>query len=107
MPSAGFYAKYGHRLAGFTNEFVVRDAGTLLCTGCRAVSTARSLDVLELRRLEGASDPDDLLAVVAVRCPMCGARGSLVLQYGPTASADHMDVLRAIEDPPPPTGVEV
>jgi hypothetical protein len=28
MPSAGFYAKYGHRLAGFTNEFVTLRRGS-------------------------------------------------------------------------------
>ena len=37
------------------------------------------------RRLEGASDPDDMISVVAVTCPRCGTGGTLVLKYGPTA----------------------
>jgi hypothetical protein len=92
---------------GFAHEFVVREAGTVLCTACRNVSSARSLDVQQFRRLEGASDPDDMLAVAAARCPSCGSPGTIVMQYGPAASADHMDVLHLLEDPPPPSPTDV
>lgn len=51
-----------------------------------------------LRRLEGASDPDDMLAVVAVQCPECGRRGTVTLGYGPAASPPDGDVLRALDD---------
>jgi hypothetical protein len=50
-----------------------------------------------LRRLEGASDPDDLVAVVGLVCPVCGARIAAVLHYGPTASAAEADVLAALD----------
>src|SRR4051812_4745505 len=46
-------------------------------------------------RLEGASDPADMMMVVPTTCPECGARGSLILHYGPTASAEEADVMSA------------
>jgi hypothetical protein len=51
-----------------------------------------------LRRLEGASDPDDMLAVVALECGVCGVSGTMVLGYGPAASDIDGDVLRALQD---------
>ena len=59
------------------------------------------MPVLELRRLEGASDPDDMLAVVAVECANCGLRGSLVLNYGPTATEDDCRRARSGSDDAP------
>ena len=47
----------------------------------------------EIRRLEGASDPDDMLAVVALECPVCSMKGTIVLHFGPEASAEELDVL--------------
>lgn len=43
------------------------------------------------------SDPDDMLMIVAVTCPVCGARGTLTLGYGPIASIEDTDVLRDIQ----------
>ena len=51
-----------------------------------------------LRRLEGASDPAEMMAVVAITCPRCEARGVLVLGYGPAAAVEDSDVLRALDD---------
>ena len=51
-----------------------------------------------LRRLEGASDPDDMMAVVALECGVCGAAGTMVLGYGPSATAADSDVLRSLRD---------
>jgi hypothetical protein len=55
-----------------------------------------------MHRLEGASDPADMLAAVAATCPTCGTRGVLVANYGPEAMIEDADVLRALESPPPP-----
>ena len=49
------------------------------------------------RRVEGASDPADLALVTTVECPHCGARGALILRYGPEASEDEADLLTALE----------
>jgi hypothetical protein len=54
--------------------------------------------VSALARVEGASDPDDMAAVVAVTCPRCSARATLVVKYGPEASAADADVLLALPD---------
>lgn len=64
---------------GFEGEFAVRDDGTI------------------------ASDPADMLAVAALVCANCGTRGTLVLNYGPLASAEDAAVLRELDEPPPPS----
>lgn len=53
-----------------------------------------------LGRAEGVSDPDDMLAVVAVTCPNCGTPGTVVLGYGPESSEDDAEVLLALQSPP-------
>jgi hypothetical protein len=72
---------------GIDTQFVPGPgAGCLRCTSCASVSTASEFTVIEERRLEGASDPDDLVLVVAASCPVCRAGGAMVLGYGPEAS---------------------
>jgi hypothetical protein len=51
-----------------------------------------------LRRLVGASDPDDMLSVIAVSCPRCQARGTLVLGFGPNASGTEAAVAKQLRD---------
>lgn len=68
---------------------------------CGAESPAAEATVDALLRTEGASDPDDMAAVVGLTCPRCSARGTIVLAYGPAASAEDTDVLVALPDPPP------
>ena len=65
----------------------------MLCFTCRNESPASALRVETLRRLEGQSDPDDLLAVVPLTCPHCSTRGTLVLHYGPESTPEEADVL--------------
>jgi hypothetical protein len=55
--------------------------------------------VTDIRRTEGASDPDDMLAVVALTCPRCQTRAAAVLGYGPEAAEDDADVLRTLPAP--------
>ena len=52
-----------------------------------------------MRRTEGVSDPDDMLAVVALTCPQCGAAATAVLGYGPEAAEDDSEVLRTLQTP--------
>jgi hypothetical protein len=84
---------------GYTAQFGARPGATVMCFACRGTTAASRLDVLELRRLEGASDPADMLAVVAARCGHCGARGTLVLTFGPEAAGEDVEVLAALADP--------
>jgi len=83
---------------GFTGQYAVRDAGSLLCLTCRQERRATDFVMSALRRTEGASDPDDMAAVVGLTCPNCGALGTAVLKYGPEASPEESDVLLALED---------
>jgi hypothetical protein len=88
--------------AGWSSQFAARPGGVVECESCHHSMAAAEVPVLELQRLEGASDPDDMLAVVAVECPRCGLRGSLVLNYGPTATEEEADVLLGLDDAPNP-----
>src|SRR5690349_20601327 len=82
---------------GYTETFWPVADG-LRCGACDHTTPAALIGFEALRRLEGASDPDDTVAVLAVVCPHCQARGSAVLRYGPGASAEDADVLAAITD---------
>lgn len=81
---------------GWDGEADTREGGTIRWRRCGHESPAGEVEVAVLRRMEGASDPDDLVAVVAAPCPTCGDKASLVLHYGPTAGPADNDVLAAL-----------
>ena len=83
--------------AGWTESFAAVDGGALRCGRCRKEIEGADLTVDSTRRLEGASDPDDMLLVVAARCPACGAQGCAALAYGPEASAEDSDAVAALD----------
>jgi hypothetical protein len=83
---------------GFTGQFMPRDGGQVECLTCHRLSPADETVFRHLRRLEGASDPDDMLAVVGLACPHCGAQGTAVLGYGPEAAPVDTEVLTQLED---------
>jgi hypothetical protein len=87
---------------GFGGHFAARDGGTIECFECHRRFDAAECVVHDFRRLEGASDPDDELAIAALECPHCGARGTLVLTYGPMASDNDAQVLTRLGPVPPP-----
>jgi hypothetical protein len=72
--------------AGFDGSFLVDD-DAIRCQSCRAASQPSELRISSLRRLEGASDPADMSAVLALICPSCGQRGTVAVMFGPEASA--------------------
>ena len=84
---------------GFTGQFAAAPDGRVRCYSCREVRPADELVVEALRRLEGASDPADMLAVAATICPACHAKGTLILNYGPEATPEDSEVLVALESP--------
>jgi len=45
----------------------------------------------------------DVLAIAALVCPHCGSRGTIVLNYGPLATPQDSAILRALEQPVPPS----
>jgi ferredoxin len=83
---------------GFGASFAAMEdpPGTLRCGACGTASPSAAFDVHEERRLEGASDPDDMVLVVAATCPYCGAGGAVVLGFGPGASGADSDVVASL-----------
>ena len=79
--------------AGFGAQMAARPGAMILCFTCHRESAASEVDVHSLSRTEGASDPADMLAVAGLICPRCGARGTVVLGYGPEADPDDAEVL--------------
>ncbi|MEO7371284.1 MAG: hypothetical protein ABI949_09445 [Ilumatobacteraceae bacterium] len=83
---------------GFDSSFTVTEESQLQCHECDTVSDPPIVSMSSLRRLEGASDPDDMVAVVAITCPYCGAQGTVVLGFGPMATLQDSEVLKGLRD---------
>jgi hypothetical protein len=83
--------------AGFPTQLMPNDDGTVRCDGCGEASPAGDFTTERVDRLEGASDPDDMMLVARTICPRCGRGGALVLGYGPTADAADVAVLGQLE----------
>ena len=98
---------------GFEGQFRAIEGGEIKCLSCRRIFPAGVTPADRVTRLEGESDPADMVMVVPVRCPACRARGTLVLGYGPDSSPEDSDVLVAlarspgegVTDGPPTPGV--
>lgn len=88
-----------YEAAGFAGQVGPRPGGRLLCFTCRTESNASSFLVTDLSRTEGVSDPDDMLAVVALACPRCQTRATVVLGYGPEATEEDAEVLLSLPAP--------
>ena len=82
--------------AGMHSEFAVLADAHLRCSSCRQTIDARDAQLIDVRRLEGASDPSEEAAVLGLRCPRCDQTGRLVVSFGPLASAEDQDVLLAL-----------
>lgn len=88
----------GYRAAGYDSDFFAEDDAHVRCATCQALMPANRLSQVSMRRLEGASDPDDMVAVIATVCPECDAHGTLVVGLGPMASASDGAVMLAMAD---------
>jgi hypothetical protein len=88
----------GYAGGGYTGSFTPLEGGSVECHSCNSKTSASRVKMSSLRRMEGASDPDDMVAVVAIECPSCNAKGTLVLGFGPTASEEDSDVLHCLQD---------
>jgi hypothetical protein len=84
------------RVHGFSSDFFAEPDRVVLCAACDARFESTNLQILDLVRLDGVSDPDDALLVVATTCPTCAVMGTLVLGFGPMASFTDADVLAAL-----------
>jgi hypothetical protein len=90
---------------GFVADFRVGGPpAALICGACGHHTDPHDAEVVELFRFEGASDPSDEAVVVAIRCQVCGALGTLVAAYGSLADGAEADVLAALVDRRPGRG---
>jgi hypothetical protein len=89
---------------GYTGDLFVTPDGRLRCGTCHADMDPAGLQLDHLRRLEGASDPADMAAVLGITCPHCGQRGTAVVRYGPEAEPEESAVLLALDDQRYPSG---
>ena len=88
----------GYAQAGFHGTFTAGEQATVECNSCGVTNPASAFQMASLRRLEGASDPDDMISVMAVTCPNCKRDGVLILGYGPHATAEDSDIAKALQD---------
>ena len=77
---------------GYGASFVFTQ-GALRCGVCGDAHRTERVEVVAVYRFEGPSDPDEQAVVYAVRCPSCGAGGSIVSAYGPGADPEMTDRL--------------
>lgn len=82
---------------GYTGQMAAVEGARIRCFTCREDSEAAGVKLDMLRRTEGASDPDDMVAVAALTCPNCGAKGTVALKYGPEAPPDEAEVLGLLD----------
>lgn len=83
---------------GYTGQLRAVDGGGVECLTCRQTIAAPDIAAEAISRHEGASDPSEMLAIVALRCPHCDTPGLLILNYGPDAPPEDADVLVAMAD---------
>ena len=83
---------------GFSEDVLVREDGQLCCRGCGHCVAAEDMQLRALRRIEGASDPADMAAVLGLECPACGTRGTAVVRFGPETGPGDEIVLQHLED---------
>jgi hypothetical protein len=85
-PSAGTLTEGTVELAelGYGEDLRFAD-GVLFCRRCEQTHDADAAEVEQVRRYEGQSDPGDEAILLGLRCPHCGAKGSIVSTYGPDA----------------------
>lgn len=83
---------------GFDSDLFVTRAGLIRCGVCHRDTPPGVVGLDRLRRVEGASDPADMAAVLALTCTHCGARGTVVVRFGPEAGPEDEAVLHALQD---------
>jgi hypothetical protein len=83
---------------GFTTDMFVTPDALVRCAACDHLAAPADLELDELRRVEGDSDPADMAAVLALTCLACGSKGTAIVRFGPEAEPQDVTVLRAVDD---------
>jgi hypothetical protein len=87
------------RAAGFTSDYAATETGMLSCSECGVEIDPVSMQIDEVVRFEGDSNPDDEAILIAVSCS-CGCPGLYATGYGPSAARPDALVLRALAGRP-------
>jgi hypothetical protein len=82
---------------GYASQFRSIDGGRIECLTCHTAFAADRHQPIEVVRLEGVSDPADMLMVVPLECPNCSSRGTLVANYGPEATLEDAEATRLLD----------
>jgi uncharacterized Zn finger protein (UPF0148 family) len=83
------------RDAGYETEMAAAAGERVLCGACGVQLQAAEAQVDDVRR--ATQGDDDTMAVAALTCPNCGARGHLVLDYGADGDPAHAALLSLAE----------
>ena len=83
---------------GYGEDFYIEPGPAVRCRSCGTTIPAADLELDALRRLEGASDPADMVAILALTCSSCGAKGTALVHYGPGATEEEDELLLALPD---------
>lgn len=83
------------RRRGYAGDFSATDEGLLRCQGCGTNHEPAELEIHEVVRYEGASNPDDEEILFALECG-CGRRGLYVSAFGPGVGTGDVAVLRKL-----------
>ena len=84
------------RTRGYQQDFSVSADAALQCAACGDRHPPEQAVVEHALRTEGDSNPDDEAVVYGLRCTHCGATGTLVSAYGPSASTAEAAVMTAL-----------
>jgi len=87
------------RSEGFVAAFVLEPEDIppgLWCRACGRRHLPTRTTVVEVHRFEGPTSPEDEALLLALVCPRCGAKGTAVTAYGPSASGNEAELLRAL-----------
>lgn len=83
--------------AGYRTDFTGR-RGRVHSNQCSDDHGAELAQVDHVYRYEGPSDPDEQAIVLALSCPACGAKGTLVSGYGPSTDPDDIELIVSLAD---------
>lgn len=85
------------RAAGYEADLEVVEGAKVKDRGSGRIYEPESLTVDRTHRYEGDTNPGDEELILAVS-DATGPKGTLVMAYGPAASADEAEVARRLED---------
>ena len=83
------------RAVGFDLDFSATSPGQLRCAACGLDHDPEAMNIDEVVRYEGASDPDDQAILLALDSS-CGRRGLYIAAFGPDTAAPDVKALHRL-----------